>query len=351
MAEREIQCERRGVAGCIRLDRPRALNALTPGMVLAMAEALDRFEADPAVERVVISGAGERAFCAGGDIRLMHDLGRAGDHAAQLAFWRDEYRLNLRLAQCPKPVVALIDGIVMGGGVGVSVHATYRVAGGRYLFAMPEVAIGFFPDVGATYVLPRLPHQAGVWLALTGARIGAGDAAALGLATHVVPSAGFAALEAALELPGDTAAILATHAVDPPKAAHAADLPLIAEAFAGHDLAEVMASLEAHADSAFACDTLATLRRVSPTSLALALRQMRAGADLSLTQALQLEFRIVSRICRAHDFYEGVRALIVDKDNRPVWTPTRIEDLPVDVTNAYTAPLGADELTFPKGRD
>jgi enoyl-CoA hydratase len=320
-------------------------------MVMTMAEALDRFEADPTVERVVISGAGERAFCAGGDIRLMHDLGRAGDHAAQLAFWRDEYRLNLRLAQFPKPVVALIDGIVMGGGVGVSVHATYRVAGDRYLFAMPEVAIGFFPDVGATYVLPRLPHQAGVWLALTGARIGAGDAAALGLATHVVPSVGFVALEAALEMPGDTAALLAAHAVDPPTATHAADIALIAEAFAGNDLAGVMASLETHAgDSAFAREALATLRRVSPTSLALTLRQMREGAGLSLAQALQLEFRIVSRICRAHDFYEGVRALIVDKDNRPVWTPARIEDLPADVTDAYVAPLGTDELTFPKGR-
>ena len=144
MAQSEIQCERRGAAGFIRLDRPRALNALTPAMVTAMAEALDRFEADPSIERVVIDGAGDRAFCAGGDIRLMHDLGRAGDHAAQLDFWRDEYRLNLRIATFPKPFVALIDGVCMGGGVGVSVHGAYRVAGDRYLFAMPEAVIGFF---------------------------------------------------------------------------------------------------------------------------------------------------------------------------------------------------------------
>ena len=350
MAQSEIQCERRGAAGFIRLDRPRALNALTPAMVTAMAEALDRFEADPSIERVVIDGAGDRAFCAGGDIRLMHDLGRAGDHAAQLDFWRDEYRLNLRIATFPKPFVALIDGVCMGGGVGVSVHGAYRVAGDRYLFAMPEAVIGFFPDVGATHVLPRLPHHAGTWLGLTGSRLGPGDAMALGLATHFVPSAAIAGLAVALEGRGDTAVIITAHCAPSPAAAHAGDLEIIGDAFARRTLPEIFAALEAHHESAFAGATLETLRRLSPTSLAISLRQMIEGAGLTLADALKVEFRIVSRICREHDFYEGVRAVIIDKDNRPVWMPSKIEDLAPDATDAYFAPLGADELTFPAER-
>src|SRR5918994_3966155 len=196
--EPEILCERRGEAGLITLDRPKALNALTLRMVRALRRSLDAWEADPAVTRVVIAGSGERAFCAGGDIRQLYDLGRGGRVEEALAFWREEYELNIRIKRYPKPFVALIDGIVMGGGVGVSLHGSHRVAGDRYSFAMPEVAIGFFPDVGATYALPRLPGRTGTYFALTGERLRAADALALGLATHAVPSTDHPALLEAL---------------------------------------------------------------------------------------------------------------------------------------------------------
>ena len=177
-AEPEVLCERRGAAGMIVLNRPRALNAVTHGMVRAIASALDAWEKDPAVTRVVVTGAGDRAFCAGGDIRQLYELGRSGRHAETLAFWREEYILNARIKRYSKHYVAIVDGIVMGGGVGLSLHGSHRIAGDRYLFAMPEVGIGFFPDVGATYALPRLPGQAGLWLGLTGARIRRADAVA-----------------------------------------------------------------------------------------------------------------------------------------------------------------------------
>ena len=195
----QAEIDRRGAAGVVVLNRPKALNALTLTMVRLMAAALDAWELDPAVTRVVIRGAGDKAFCAGGDIRHLYDLGRAGAHAEQLAFWRGEYQLNRRIRTYPKPVVALIDGIVMGGGVGVSINASHRIAGERFVFAMPEVGIGFFPDVGGTFFLPRLARHAGVYFALTGLRADPGDALAFGLADAFVPSAAFAALAEALE--------------------------------------------------------------------------------------------------------------------------------------------------------
>ena len=345
MSEPELICERRGAAGCVLLNRPKALNALTPGMVAGLAAALDAWERDPAVERVVVRGAGERAFCAGGDIRLIHDLGKAGDHAAQMAFWRDEYRLNARIARYPKPYVSLIDGIVMGGGVGVSAHGSRRVAGDRYSFAMPEVSIGFFPDVGASYFLPRLPGQAGVWLALTGARIGAGDACSLGLATHFCPSGEHAALAEALCGRGDTDVLLARFAAPapPPKFSHARGV--IDACFARASVAEIIAALEA-AGGDFAAETLATLAGKSPTSLVLTLRQMREGARLALPDVLRMEYRIVWRVCRGREFQEGVRAAIIDRDNRPSWSPARLEDVRAADIEACFAPLGADELAL-----
>ena len=196
--EPEARIERRGRAGFIVLDRPRALNALTLTMVRAISRALDDFERDPAIARVVVA-AGGRAFCAGGDIRKLYEQGRAGDHAAQLTFWREEYILDQRIKRFSKPYVALIDGIVMGGGVGLGMHGSHRVVSERCVFAMPEVGIGFFPDVGATWLLPRLPHRIGVFLALTGLSAEAGDLAALGLVTAFAPSGSFQALERALE--------------------------------------------------------------------------------------------------------------------------------------------------------
>ena len=190
-AEAEILSEKRGPVGLVTLNRPKALNALTLGMVREMRRVLEAWDADPTVTRIVVKGAGEKAFCAGGDIRRLTELGLAGQTQEALAFWREEYQLNAIIKDYPKPYISLIDGIVMGGGVGLSLHGRYRVAGERYLFAMPEVAIGFFPDVGATYALPRLPGCMGRYIALTGERIKRADGMMLGLATHAVGGAAF----------------------------------------------------------------------------------------------------------------------------------------------------------------
>ena len=329
---REVIVERRGAAGFLSLNRPAALNALTLDMVREIAAGLDAFE--PEVERVVIQGAGGRAFCAGGDIRWLYERGLAQDHAAQAAFFREEYRLNARIKRYSKPYIALIDGIVMGGGVGVSLHGSHRIATERAAFAMPEVGIGFFPDVGATYALPRLPHRIGWGLALTGLRAKAGDMAALGLATQFTPSAKLADLARALEQPGDTGAILDAFKAEAPPSPLLEQAALFERAFAADDL---KAALEAEG-SDYARHLLAALATKSPTSLAIALRQMQIGAALSFEEAMRVEFRIVSRICQGADFVEGVRAAIVDRDNRPQWAvaPESIE--------SYFAPLGGDEL-------
>ena len=346
--EPEVRIERRGSSGFIVLNRPRALNALTLTMVREIAGALDDFERDPGVARVVIAGAGGRAFCAGGDIRKLYEQGRAGDHESQLTFWREEYILNRRIKRYPKPYVALIDGVVMGGGVGLGMLGSHRVVSERCIFAMPEVGIGFFPDVGATWLLPRVGHRIGVFLAVTGLRADGGDLIALELATSFAPSASFPALEQALEGDEPLEETLARFRAPPPPSALLAQAPAIESAFARLDLGAIGASLEQQAaqGSEFAARALAAMGQKSPTSQAIALRQMKLGGDLSFEAAMGLEFRIVSRICRGHDFYEGVRATIVDKDNRPGWRPGPGDPLPAEAIEAYFAPLGADELTF-----
>ena len=343
--EPETRIEKRGRAGFIVLDRPRALNALTLCMVRDMAAALDDFERDPAIDRVVVTGAGGRAFCAGGDIRKLYEQGRAGDHAAQRAFWREEYILNQRIKTYPMPYVALIDGIVMGGGVGVSLHGSHRIVAERAVFAMPEVGIGFFPDVGASWLLPRMPNRLGWFLALTGLRALSGDLLATGLATHSVASAALADIERALE--GDAAAVeraLQEASLAPPPSRLAAEAGWIEAAFAMPRLADIGAAFAAAAEagSGLAAEALQALRSKSPTSQAIALEQMRRGATASFEDVMRMEFRIVSRICLGHDFYEGVRAVIVDKDNAPRWAPA-----PADCSD-YFAPLPPEEeLNFP----
>jgi enoyl-CoA hydratase len=344
----EIICERRGACGFALFNRPAALNALTPGMIRALRQALEAWARDPSILRVVARGAGDRAFCAGGDIRLIYEQGLAGQHEAQLAFWRDEYRLNQFIARYPKPYVALMDGFVMGGGVGVAIHGSHRIAGDRLAFAMPEVAIGFFPDVGATFFLPRLPGGMGAYIGLTGARVGAGDALAAGLANAFVPSARFDALAEALGGTGDTDAIVARFAADPPAPALARHRALIDDCFGAPDVAAVLARLDAASASgdAFAQATAATLRKHSPTSLAIAFRQTRPEAGRSVEEALRLEYRVVSRVLRAPDFYEGVRAAIIERGAAPRWRPARLEDVDPAVIDACFAPLGSAELDF-----
>lgn len=342
-AEPEVIVSREGAAGVLLINRPKALNAITHTIVKDMARALTAWENDPAVTRVIVKGAGDRAFSAGGDIRVVHDLGKAGRHDEALAFWRDEYILNRQIKRYPKPYVALIDGIVMGGGVGVSVHGSHRVAGSRFNFAMPEVGIGFFPDVGATYFLPRLPFHAGSYLALTGARINRADALELGLATHAADSASFAAIEDDLKAGGDVDATLARHAVPKEHAPILDHHGLIDRVFGLPSLAEIVEALEnASLTSDFAARTLATMKTKSPLSMALSLEQMRRGARLSFESAMTLEMRIVTRVAHGTDFYEGVRAVIIDKDQKPVWSPARIEDVDPHEVARYFSPLPND---------
>jgi enoyl-CoA hydratase len=348
MSEPEVLVEKRGCGGFLLLNRPKALNALNLNMVRLIAAALDDWERDDSITRVVITGAGGRAFCAGGDIRLLYEQGGADDHAAQLAFWREEYQLNRRIKRYPKPYVALVDGIVMGGGVGVSAHGARLIAGEAFAFAMPEVGIGFFPDVGASYLLPQLPHRAGLYLALTGAKMGAGDALALGLAQALVASARIRELAAALENREPIDSIVSQFALPAPASPLLAQGGLIEECFGGASPAQIIAALGEAADagSAFAKTALQAMRTKSATSQAIAHRQMAIGASLSFEEAMAMEFRIVSRICRGHDFYEGVRALIVDKDNKPQWRPDAPEQVSRAAVDAYFAPLGESELTF-----
>ena len=343
-----VHAERRGAAGFILLDRPRALNALTLPMVRAIAAALDDFERDPRVARVVVASAGGRAFCSGGDIRLFYELGRAGDHAAQLDFWREEYQLNRRIARYAKPCVALVDGIVMGGGVGLFAHASHRVVSERCLFAMPEVGIGFFPDVGATHVLARLPNRIGALLAATGRRIDAGDVVALAIAQTFVPSANLTALTAGLAESGSLDAILGRFVAPPPPGGLAAQGLAIREWFARLDRSAVLAALaKAAPEAELAAAALAAMRTTSPTTQAIALRQIALAADHSLEETLQIDFRIASRICRADDMYEGVRATIVDKNHTPRWRPAPDEPIAEATIEAYFAPLPpGKELTF-----
>ena len=344
----EALVERRGGAGVIVLNRPKALNALTLTMVRRIAAALDAWEDDPGVTRIVIRGAGEKAFCAGGDIRHLYDLGRAGNHAQQLTFWREEYQLNRRIRSYPKPIVALIDGIVMGGGVGVSINASHRVAGGRFVFAMPEVGIGFFPDVGGTYFLPRLARRAGVYLALTGLRVHAGEAVSFGLAQTFVPSAAFPDLAEALKGAALVEPTLRRFAQSPPCSALTSEADGLEACFSLETREAILAALgdAERKGFAFAAPARAAMLDKSPTSQAIALRQMALGPSLDFDEALRVEYRIVSRVCRGRDFYEGVRAVIVDKDNRPQWSapPTKAE------VDAYFAPLRGGELTFPVRR-
>src|SRR4051794_11464499 len=245
--EAEVICERLGAAGVITLNRPQALNAITLGMARAMRRALEAWAEDAAVTRVIIEAAGGRAFSAGGDIRHLYDLGKAGRYDEALTFWREEYALNVRIKRYPKPYVAVIDGIVMGGGVGVSLHGSHRVAGDRYAFAMPEVGIGFFPDVGATYALPRLPGRTGAWIALTGERVRTADAVSLGLATHHVASSGHGALLEALTAGEDVDTALARLSGPRDEGSVGRDRALIDDCFAAETVEGVIAQLDAAA--------------------------------------------------------------------------------------------------------
>jgi enoyl-CoA hydratase len=334
----EILFARQGRIGLVKLNRPQALNALTRTMCVALHRQLMAWAIDDDVQAVVVEGAGEKAFCAGGDVVAMHRDGKAGSPDYE-GFFHDEYRMNQAIAHYPKPYVALVDGISMGGGVGISVHAPYRVATERTLFAMPETGIGLIPDVGGTHALPRFPGEFGTWAGLTGARVKGGDCVAIGYCTHFVPSAEIPALRERLANSHESVAeVLATFDSDPGPLTLPALRDGIDYLFSHNQVEDILSLLDDGDD--WAQEQAATIRRMSPTSLKLTLHGLRAGEGASIEQCLKLEYRMVSAIKQGHDFYEGVRAQLIEKDRAPKWSPARLED--VDITPYLQEPAWGD---------
>ena len=323
-SEATVIARREGRVGRLVLNRPKALNALDLPMIRALARALAEWRDDAHVHAVVIEGAGERAFCAGGDVRALRQYELDGEHHRAEQFFREEYELNLMIATYPKPFIALIVGICVGGGIGVSVHAPYRVATEHAAFAMPETAIGFFPDIGATFFLPRLPGEIGTYLGLTGLRMQGADAVHAGLATHFVPRANLPALSQALAKDGLTA--LGCHAAAAPDFSLAPHRAVIDHCFGAGSVSEIVHRLE-KCDNDWATQTLAALRAVSPSALCWTLAAIRHGADMTLPQCQAAELALTRTTMRHPDFAEGVRAMVVDKDRKPRWQPARIEDV------------------------
>jgi len=354
----EVRIENHGAVGLITLDRPKALNALTQPMCLAIDRALKAWAEDDAIAAVLVRGAGDRAFCAGGDVRAIYEDGlllKRGQSEGRLVreFFRDEYRMNRRIKTFPKPYVALIDGITMGGGVGLSVHGSYRVATERTLVAMPETGIGLFPDVGASFALPRLPGEAGTYLALTGGRIKAPDLSALGIATHTIPSDRIGDLVAAFldaDWTGGAAAvadaILARFGSDPGPAELTEHRAVIDRCFHHDRIEAILAALDAAGDS-FASAAAATIRTMSPTSLKLTLEEMRRGRRLDFDACMVMEYRLTQSVLAGHDFYEGIRAQLVDKDRNPKWNPATLEGMDDETVGRHFLPPAHGDLTFP----
>ncbi|MBW4718696.1 enoyl-CoA hydratase/isomerase family protein [Saccharothrix obliqua] len=314
--------------GRITLDRPRAINALTHAMVRAIDAALVEWADDDGVRAVVVDGAGERGLCAGGDIRSIHDDVRAGGGADTLAFWADEYRMNARIARFPKPYIAFMDGVVMGGGVGVSAHGSVRVVTERTKLAMPEVGIGLAPDVGGTYLLSRAPGELGTYAALTGTTLTGAEAIACGLADHLVPADRLPALLTAL---ADDLDAVAAHAGTPGPTRFR---PWIDECFAADSVEEVLDRLAACGQDA----TAAEIRTKSPTALKVALAALRRARALpDLESVLEQEYRVSAACLRGHDLVEGIRAQIIDKDRTPRWQPAALSEVDDHVVAAHFA--------------
>ncbi len=346
----DIRFELRGRAGFVVLDRPKALNALTLPVIRAMRAQLDRWAVDPAVAHVVLTSTSEKAFCAGADVRRLREQILAGDPALT-DFFFEEYHLDRVIHRFPKPYTSLIDGICMGGGMGLSMHAPHRVVSEKAVFAMPESTIGLFPDVGCTRTLAGLPGEIGAYMAVTGGRVNATEAVAIGLAGHFVPSARFADLAAALALASDPVPVLDRFAGTPSGPTPLLDRrPAIDRIFAGGDVAAILARLDAETgpDAEWAKGLAAEIRTKSPTSMAVGLKEMRVAARLDLEGALTLDWRIVCRILEGTDFVEGVRAQLVDRDFRPVWKPASVAALdPAEIDAHLTTVPARGDIVFP----
>ena len=338
--EEEVLFERRGHLGIVTLNRPKAVNALNAGMVQAMLRQLTDWADDDAVATVLVRGAGDRGLCAGGDIVAIYkDMLHSGTETAE--FWADEYRLNSLIAHYPKPYVAFMDGLVLGGGVGISAHGSVRVVTERTRTGMPETTIGFVPDVGGTLLLSRSPGETGTHAALTGAHLSGADALFLGLADHFVPSENLPALAEALESSTPEAAVERfTQAA--PDSAVAAQREWIDAAYIHHDAEEIVRSLRSLGDEAAAAAD--TIEAKSPTSVKVALASLRRVRGLSLEEALDQEYRVGLRCLAGPDFREGIRAQVVDKDRNPQWKPPALADVHASDVEGYFAPLGEREL-------
>ncbi len=341
--EPEVLVSVEGRVGRLRLNRPKALGALTSNMVALMTSALLAWRDDEAVHTVLIDHAGERGFCAGGDIRFLADSAKIGGEGARRFFYT-EYQLNHLLMVYPKTVVAIMDGITMGGGVGIALPARYRIATERTTFAMPETGIGLFPDVGGGWHLSRLHGAVGVWLALTGARLKAAGCEILGIATDVVPSDRLADFKAGLIAdPTAIETILTESESDPGRSEMIEHHDAIDALFGGPTVESIFEALAADG-SDWAMAQLATLKTKSPLSMKVALRQLQAGAAMTdFADDMVMEMRIGARVVMSHDFAEGVRAVIVDKDNKPQWAPATLEGVTDAMLDAVFAPLPADQ--------
>lgn len=326
MTAAPVLLERRGALGLITLNRPRAINALTHEMVLLVSRALDEWEHDDAVRTVAITGAGERGLCAGGDVVALYDAAVNGPVRPAVEFWADEYAMNARIATYRKPIVALQDGLVLGGGIGISAHASHRVVTERSRLGFPEVAIGFVPDVGGTWLLSRSPGELGTRLALTGAHVSAADAILVGLADHFVPSGSVPALLGQLELESPDTVVAAVR-VDVDPAPLQAEREWTDRAFAEDTVTGILAALAAAGEES-ALRAAETIAEKSPTAVSVTLEAIRRARRLhSLDEVLEQEFRVSTRHLSAPDFAEGIRAQVIDKDRAPSWRPAKLGEV------------------------
>ncbi|XP_078003052.1 3-hydroxyisobutyryl-CoA hydrolase, mitochondrial isoform X2 [Phascolarctos cinereus] len=353
-SEPEVLLERKGCAGVVTLNRPKSLNSLTLSMFRQIYSQLKKWEQEPETSLIIIKGAGGKAFSAGGDIKVISEAGKAKQKLAQDLF-REEYILNYAIGTYQKPYVALIHGITMGGGVGISIHGHFRVATEKTVFAMPETAIGFFPDVGGGYFLPRLPGKLGYLLALTGFRLKGIDVQKGGIATHFVDSDKLTMLEKdllALKSPSkeNVAEVLDTYQM---KSKIDQDKPFILEehmdvinrCFSASTMEQIIQNLQEDG-SPFALEQLKIIKKMSPSSLKITLRQMMEGSSKSLPEVLIMEYRLSQACLRGFDFYEGVRAILVDKDQNPKWKPAKLEEITDEFLNDCFKSLGSDDLKF-----
>jgi enoyl-CoA hydratase len=342
----DLIIRREGRAGRITLNRPKALNALTHDQALRIEQQLDQWVDDGEVQLVILDGSGDRALCAGGDVLGLYDQRNDGGEFAS-RFWRDEYRLNSQIGRYPKPYVALMDGIVMGGGIGLSAHASHRIVTERSMLAMPETTIGLVPDVGGMWLLANAPGRLGEYLGLLGERMAAADALYAGFADTFIESARLEDFVAALTDPkGDPVGVtVAAFAMAPPPPVHADRQSDIDEIFAAETVEDVRSRLAA-SDIEWASNAVGALDQRSPLSLKLTLAAVRAARRMaSLEEVLNLEYRLTTRLFEHGEFIEGIRALLVDKDKAPKWNPARLEEITPDMIAEFMAPLtGRDEL-------